>query len=147
MSSWFEQLFSNLAVHFERLRNIKKQSGKCNPTVFLVYLKQEQNRIAAQAHSSNNPMHQFILDCKNNICNDIYRFLKHHDLIDDSHAESSEDEEEEEEEEEEKKGEDQEEEGEGEGERLSSLSNKSNHMEGYHLLVDHLSDEMQEEQT
>ena len=138
MSSWFEQLFSNLAVHFERLRDIKKQTGKCNPTVFLVYLKQEQNRIAAQAHSSNNPMHQFILDCKNNICDDIYRFLEHHDLIDDSHAESSEDEEEE------KKGEDEEEEGEGEGERFSSSSNKSNHMEPYHLLGDHLSDEIQE---
>ena len=141
MSSWFEQLFSNLVVHFERLRDIKKQTGKCNPTVFLVYLKQEQNRIAAQAHSSNNPMHQFILDCKNNICNDIYQFLEHHDLIDNSHAESSEDEEEEEEEE--KKGEDQEEE--EEGERLSSSSTESNHMEPYHLLGDHLSDEIQGE--
>ena len=88
MSSWFDQLFSNLAVHFERLRDIKKQTGKCNPTVFLVYLKQEQNRIAAQAHSFNSPMHQFILDCKRNICNDMYQFLKHHDLIDDSHGES-----------------------------------------------------------
>ena len=138
MSSWFDQLFSNLAVHFERLRGIKKQTGKCNPTVFLVYLEQEQNRIAAQAHSSNSPMHQFILDCKKNICNDIYQFLKHHDLIDDSYGESSEDEEEEEE----KKGEDQEEEEEDEEESHSPSSNKSNHMESYHLLAEHLPNEM-----
>ena len=134
MSS-FEQLFSNLAVHFERLRDIKKQTGKCDPTVFVVYLQQEQDCITAQNQSSNNLVHQFILDCKKNLCNDMYQFLKHHDLIDDSSGESSEDEEEEDKEEEEE-----------EGEGLSSSYDECNHTESGHLLVRHLSDETQGEQ-